>query len=283
MSALLFALGLAVAEPASWVGFGKAELGPEIKTLYEAEPNFSQRFLTISQHFIGAPYLFSPLGEATGQDNDPLFTTKQFDCLSLVEISMALASTGDIEQAMSRLVQIRYLGDTVHYTQRKHFMESQWIPHNLKLGWISDITKQVGGPHTVRVSKRMSPEIYQKRKKVTELVLPNELIPNGNFTWPVIPLDKMMEVAKNIPSGAILFVVRQDYQSIPYRISHVGIVLQKKGVTYLRHAKDQGAHKVVEMPLQAVVNRHGEFTRWPVTGFSVYMPQQAAAKKLAGN
>ena len=29
------------------------------------------------------------------------------------------------------------------YTERKHFMESQWIPDNIRAGWVRDITKEV--------------------------------------------------------------------------------------------------------------------------------------------
>src|SRR5690606_745157 len=123
--------------------------------------------------------------------------------------------------------------------------------------------------------------LYQKRKKLAELELPPEKIPNGTFTWWAIPMDKMMQVARDIPSGTLLFVVRHDYQNIPYRISHVAIVLQKKTGTYLRHAKDQGAHAVIDMPLEALIKRNGEYTRWPVTGYSLYLPQQPGKSTTA--
>jgi hypothetical protein len=276
---LLLALQILAAVP-SWVGYTPEQLTPEI-TAAQSEPVFTKRFLSISEHFVGAPYLFSPLGEATGADNDPLFTTKQFDCLSLVEISLALSSTANMDEALTRLKQLRYMGETVHYTERKHFMESQWVPENIRLGWIEDITQKVGGASTIKVSKTLNPAIYKKRSKLKELDLPDDKIPSGTFTWDVIPLDKIMDVARKIPNGTILFVVRVDYQNIPYRISHTGIVFQRGKTTYLRHAKDSGAHMVVDMPLEAVVNRHAEFVKWPVTGFSLYLPQQPPAKKVA--
>jgi Protein of unknown function (DUF1460) len=277
----VFFLGASAHAADSWIGYTPEQLAPEIKSLFDNEPSYTKRLLAISQHFLGAPYLFSPLGEATGEDNDPLFTTKQFDCLSLVEISMALASTPEIEEAMSRLKQLRYTGDRVHFSERKHFMESQWIPDNTQGGWLQDVTKQVGGGLTVRVHKQMSPAIYAKRKKLAELDLPVDHIPNGTFAWNAIPLDKVMQVADKIPTGTLLFVVRQDFATTPYRITHVGIVMQKKAGTYLRHAKDQGAHRVLDMPLEAVVKRHSEFSRWPVTGISLYFPQQPTPRKVA--
>jgi hypothetical protein len=269
----------------SWVGYTPEQIAPELAEIHKKEHSYTGRLLSISSHFLGAPYVFSPLGEENGVDQDPLFTTKAFDCLSLVEISMALASTPNVEDALKTLKQIRYFNAALvtgpNYVERKHFMESQWIPENTRLGWLKDVTKMVGGDLTVTVKKTMSPEIYKKRKKLNELDLPENRIPNGVFSWPVIPLDKMEEVAAKIPNGALIFVVREDYQTIPYRITHVGIVVQRKSGTYLRHAKDQGAHMVLDMPLAAVVKRHSEFVKWPVTGFSIYLPLQPKSEVAA--
>lgn len=258
----------------TWVGKSAQEIGLELGKIHASQPSYEKRLLEISRHFLGAPYKFSPLGEASGDDSDPMFTANEFDCLSLVEISMALAATPSIEQALVKLQQLRYLGPKVIYTDRKHFMESQWIPENTRAGWLKDVTRQVGGKLAVPVQKTLNPELYAKRKQLADLDLPPERIPNGTFQWWAIPLDKMEEIERKIPSGALLFVVRDDYRTTPYRITHVGIVIQKKGGTYLRHAKDQGAHMVLDMPLQAVVKRHAEFVKWPVTGFSLYVPQQ---------
>lgn len=282
---MLLAVLLTVAAPPSWIGYGPEQIAPDLVEIHKKEKTFVGRMLAISNHFLGAPYKFSPLGEEGGVDADPLFTTKEFDCLSLVEISMALASTPNVEDALKTLKEIRYFDAALvngpNYALRKHFMESQWIPENTRTGWLTDVTKQVGGPLTVMVKKTMSPEIYKKRKKLEELDLPPERIPNGVYQWPVIPLDKMDEVAAKIPNGSLVFVVRADYQTIPYRITHVGIVIQKKSGTYLRHAKDQGAHMVLDMPLSAVVKRHSEFVKWPVTGFSIYLPNQPKSEVAA--
>ena len=269
-------LTLVLAAAPSWVGYTPEQIAPELAEIHKKEATFNGRLLAISSRFLGAPYKFSPLGEESGVDADPLFTTREFDCLSLVEISLALAATPNVTDALKLLKDIRYFnGEAItgpNYVERKHFMESQWIPENTRIGWVKDVTKQVGGPLAIIVKKTMNPEIYKKRKKVQELDLPEHRIPNGVFQWPVIPLDKMEEVAAKIPNGSLIFVVREDYQTIPYRITHVGIIVQRKSGTYVRHAKDQGAHMVLDMPLAAVVKRHAEFVKWPVTGFSIYAP-----------
>ena len=259
-----------------WEGRDSAELRQPLAQLHAAEPDYVKRLLTISKQFLGAPYKFSPLGEGVAPDLDPLFVTNEFDCLSLVEISMALASEPDVDRALQRLNGIRYFDGHATFGDRKHLMESQWIPDNTRAGWLRDITKEVAGDVAEKVQKTVTPATWAKRKKSEDLAIPSERVPNGTFTWSVVPLDKLNEVAAKIPNGALLFIVRTDYVSIPYRISHVGIVVQKKSGTFLRHAKDQGAHMVLDMPLGDVIKRHQEFVKWPVTGASLYLPQLAA-------
>lgn len=270
----MFAAWMMVAGP-MWVGQNSAQLAEPLKELHQANPDFTRRLLAISQRFVGAPYQFSPLGEGEGVDPDPLFRTDVFDCLSLVEISMALAAEGDIERALQRLNLLRYFAGHVAFGERKHLMESQWIPDNVAAGWLTEITKKVGGELALPVQKTINSKLWAKRKQALDLELPKERVPEGVFAWHAIPLEHVNDVAASIPSGTLLFVVRQDYQSTPYRISHVGIVVQKKGGTFLRHAKDQGVHMVLDMPLADVVKRHQEFVKWPVTGVSLYAPRLA--------
>jgi hypothetical protein len=267
---LLAIVAIAALAAGEWVGLSPEALRPKLAELHKNEPDFTRRFLDISKNFEGAPYLFSPLGEGPGHppDADPLFRTDTFDCLSLVETSLALAADPDLDQALQTLQKIRYTDGHVDFAWRKHFPESQWLPQNH--AWLTDITHDIGGELAVRVQKAISPESYATRKQALDLVLPKERVPNGVFRWWVIPLADVEKVMTKIPSGTLLWVVREDFRSTPFRISHVGIVVQHKSGTYLRHAKEGGVHKVVEMPLMDVVRRHQEFTRWPAIGVSLY-------------
>lgn len=263
-------MAIAALAAGEWVGLSPEALRPKLAELHKAEPDFTKRLLQVSKNFEGAPYVFSPLGEGPGHspDPDPLFRTDVFDCLSLVETSLALAAEPDLTKAEQTLQKIRYSDGRVDFGWRKHFPESQWIPQNAP--WLTDITQDVGGALAVRVQKLITPETYATRKQALDLVIPKERVPNGTFRWWVIPLDKVEEVMARIPSGTLLWVVREDFHSTPFRISHVGIVVQHKGGTYLRHAKEGGVHKVIEMPLMDVVRRHQEFTKWPAVGVSLY-------------
>lgn len=263
-----------VVQAGPWVGLDAEALRQPLAELHAREPNYLNRLLHVSRQFLGAPYQFSPLGEAAPPDADPLFVTNTFDCLSLVEISLAMAAEPQIDRALQRLNGIRYFDGRVDFGQRKHLMESQWIPANSE--WLHDITQDVAGDLAVSVHKTITPATWAKRKQALDLNIPKERLPNGTFTWKVVPLDKVNEVAAKIPTGTLLFIVRDDYHSTPYRISHVGIVIQKKAGTFLRHAKDQGVHMVLDMPLADVVKRHQQFVKWPATGVSLYLPKLAS-------
>ena len=225
MFALVF-----IAATESWVGLSREALSPAAEATDQAEPDYGKRVAKIARHFIGAPYVFAPLGEGNKNPpgNQPTFRTDAFDCLSLVETSLALAAEPDFPQVLETLAKIRYTDSRVDFAYRKHFPESQWIPENERAGLIKDITREVGGDLAVPVEKTVTPVSYAKRKKALELDLPRDRIPNGTFRWWMIPIDKMEEVMAKIPTGALVFVVREDYFSIPFRISHVGIVAQHK-------------------------------------------------------
>ena len=269
---LFLFLAIAAVSAGEWVGLSPEALQPKLAQLYKTEPDFTRRLLQISKNFEGAPYLFSPLGEGPGHapDPDPLFRTDTFDCLSLVETSLALASGPNLDRDLQTLQKIRYTDGVVDFGWRNHFPESQWIPKNA--AWLTDITQEVGGALAVRVQKAISPESYAARKQALDLVIPKERVPNGVFRWWIIPLDHVEEVMAKIPSGTLLWIVREDFHTTPFRISHVGIVVQHKSGTYFRHAKEGGVHKVIEMPLMDVIHRHQEFTRWPAVGVSLYAP-----------
>ncbi len=260
----------------SWIGLAPEKLALQVAEVDATEPDFAKRVLKIARHFVDAPYIFSPLGEGPGHspDPDPLFRTDAIDCLSLAETSLALAAKPEMPAALQRLEQIRYTDGKVDFAWRKHFPESQWIPENERAGFIKDITREVGGSFAVPVWKTVNAKIYAKRKKSIELDLPESRVPNGTFRWWMIPIDKMEEVMSRIPSGALVFIVRDDYNTIPYRISHVGIVAQNKNGTHLIHAKDDTVHRVVEMPFADVIHRHEQFVKWPAAGFSIYLPTE---------
>ena len=56
----------------------------------KADSTLLDRLIYLSDPFVGAPYVVSPLGEGAGEDTDPRIRFDAFDCTTFVETTMAL-------------------------------------------------------------------------------------------------------------------------------------------------------------------------------------------------
>ena len=77
----------------------------------------------IGGEYVGAPYVRNPLGEGVGIDTDPVIRFDAFDCATFVETVLA---GGDKE----KLTKIRYRDGFVDFTNRNHFIETDWLENN---------------------------------------------------------------------------------------------------------------------------------------------------------
>ncbi|MFC1654520.1 N-acetylmuramoyl-L-alanine amidase-like domain-containing protein, partial [Myxococcota bacterium] len=222
--------------------------------------------------FLQVPYAASPLGEGEGNapDEDPLIRFDAADCTTFLETSMAMSRSSSLKEAREVLRKIRYTDGQVDYRQRKHFMMAQWIPQNQKAGFIKDITEQIGGVAVLWASKHLDAEVWKRRRKKDSWPeLDPADVPQGVFRVPVIPIDRAREFASRIPAGTILNVVRIDYRSMPVRITHQGLVIQRRGKRYLRHAARAGYKRVVDELLDTFLKRNQAYKKWPVAGINL--------------
>jgi hypothetical protein len=224
------------------------------------------RLRRVTEPFLGAPYVLSALGEGSGVDPDPRMRFDAFDCTTFVESAMALALADDLAQARALLDQLRYRDGKVEYLARRHFPEAEWIPELIRLGYLEDITRQVGGDAVRVEEKKLDPGVWHRAQHDGMPKLPDERIPVGTFSLDVWPLAAARAGAARIPPGTILHVVRADFRSVPVRVSHQGIVIDKDGKRYLRHAADRMYHSVVDEPLDHFFARMAQYTKWPVVG-----------------
>lgn len=231
--------------------------------------DFAERLRVVSDPFVGAPYVVSPLGEGEGPDPDPRFRYDAFDCTTFVETTVALALANDVEEARALLDFIRYRGGKPGFLERRHFPEAEWIPELAELGFLEDITRAVGGDAVVVEKKRLDPGVWERRKRPSHLELPAERIPSGEFALDVWPLDIARAEQAKIPPGTLLNLVRVDFRSVPVRVSHQGLVIEKGGKLYLRHAADRMFHSVVDEPLDHFFSRMQKYKKWPVAGVNL--------------
>jgi len=235
------------------------------------------RLLRVSERFLGTPYIHSPLGEGRGVDPDPTFRLDAVDCLTFVEQAMAM-SMATSETDVTRVLEgLRYASSPT-YEDRNHLMEAQWLPNNQRKGFVVDVTRRYGGEDTVRVQKTLTPVTWTSRSSLA-LGLPKERQPRGTYTLNMIPLDRVMTHARQVPSGTILVVLRDDLPLKATRVTHLGFVVQKGRRTWLRHARRgvDGNGRVVDEDLETFLARNAKYDKWKVSGVSLYEPRHPEA------
>ena len=226
----------------------------------------SARLVDVSEPFLDAPYVLSPLGEGAGVDPDPRLRFDAFDCTTFVETAIALALANDLPDARVVLDHLRYQQGVVDYAARRHFPEAEWIPQLTKLGLLKDITREVGGKSVTSESKKLDADVWKRARHEGLPKLADERIPSGVFALDVWPLAAAAAAADRIPAGVVLHLVRVDFPNVPVRVSHQGLVLEKDGKKFIRHAADRMHHRVVDEPLDRFFQRMKAYGKWPVTG-----------------
>jgi hypothetical protein len=265
--ALLLAQAPTAPNPGGWAALTSEQRATLLKA---AEPNarLDQRLLHVSSRFLGTPYLASPLGEGNGVDPDPTFRTDAVDCLTFVEQTLALSLARQEGEVPTLLERIRYASTPV-YEDRNHLMEAQWLPNNIRKGFLVDVTRRYGGEDTVQVRKTLNARTWTSRSS-QELKLPKERQPQGTYSLNVIPLDRVMAHARKVPSGTVMVIVRDELPLKATRITHLGFVVQKGKRTWLRHAARNAYGRVVDEDLETFLARNSKYTKWKVTGVSLF-------------
>jgi hypothetical protein len=237
----------------------------------------NQRIEIISESLLGIPYLLDPEGEAAGFDQDPLQNFSHMDCLTYVEAVLSLSMTETWDETLEVRNDLRYLENEVHYDNRKHFMFSQWIPNNIELGYIQNISSQIASTH--RFLRTFDDQLWKYWSGKKKIPLSDEAFPIGEFGLDVLSIDDALAHIDRIPSGSLLVVVRDSNKGNPVLISHIGFVIDRKtkwGTTKkMRHATILGKPKgVKEHDLRWYLNHMKDYPyRWKVRGISIFHPK----------
>lgn len=253
--------------PNGWAGLTPQQRAALIATT--AERPLAERLLGMSEKFLNTPYVVSPLGEGGGPDPDPTFRLDAVDCLTFVEQTLALSLARRDEDVARLLERIRYAQQPA-YEDRNHLMEAQWLPNNMAKGFLVDVTRRYAGADVLEVKKVLTDASWQS-KSSAELRLPPERQVKGSYTLNMIPLERVMAHARRLPSGTILVVLRDDLPFKATRVTHLGFVVQKGRRTYLRHAARN--RWVLDEDLETFVARNARYTKWKVTGVSLFEPR----------
>lgn len=267
---LVVLLAASPGAPRCFASMSEDQIDAFLRELEASGMPLRQRVLEVSARFVGVPYRLSPLGEAKGIDPDPLIRFDAVDCTTLLEQTMALARASNLEEAHEVLKAIRYQNGVVDYGARKHFMMAQWIPMNQRDGFLEDVTAEVDAEAVRWVAKRLDQRVWSRRRRKKRYPqLTAEQIPEGNYRLPIIPLDRARGLVDRIPAGCVINVVREDYRTIPVRVSHQGLVVVRRGRRFLRHAARAGYGRVVDELLDTFLRRNQAYRKWPVVGINL--------------
>jgi hypothetical protein len=258
----------------------------ELRRIHMQAASLPQRVEAVSALFLGAPYKLGPLGEGPGGafDRDPLIRFDAFDCTTFIETVMALALESDLDAATRTLQAIRYKDGQIGYATRNHFIEADWVPNNVRAGYLRDITSNVAGPSAAQVHKTISKKRWYRRKTSASLKggfskderrhLLSKLrnlgarMPDARASLTVLPLKDLRRALAKIPSGTIASLVHADRRTRDTLVSHQVILIKKSDGWYVRHAS---YGKAVEDDPIGILGSYRDL-RWRLIGLNLVVP-----------
>ena len=209
--------------------------------------NLAAKTIAVAKSFLGAPYVHGTL-EAGGQEQ-LIVNLRDLDCWTFVENSLALAKTqmegGDFTAFKERLQLLRYWGGHLtNYGSRIHYF-SGWILQAEKLGFLSDLTRDMGGiPYTKRIGYISArPAKYPKiqDRETLRAIRGAEARINAH-AWFYIPKNRVKSMEHLLKEGDIILLttVKQDLD-----VAHQGFAVKRNGRIHLLHASSLGKRVLI--------------------------------------
>ena len=109
----------------------------------------ADRIARVSYCFLNKPYVAGCLGEGPdGQfDQNPLYRTDQFDCVTFINTVLALVLSKNRNEFHHNLLRINYYDAELKYEKRFHFMSADWNVQNVRQGLVTDVTIDIHDTH----------------------------------------------------------------------------------------------------------------------------------------
>ncbi len=244
------------------------------------QTTIADRIAIISAYFLGDPYLGGALGEGKSApfDQEPLYRTDAFDCLTYVSTVLALAESNNLADFQENLLKIQYRNANPIFIDRLHFTSIDWNQENAKNGFIRDITgnfKDASGKSVAKIANALinKPNWYKKmtdnnlsliealseeqeKERVAELQHLSRNVSVEKSVLLYLPLtalfDKQGQAAmflfNQIPSSAIIEIVRPNWDlenaiGTHINVSHLGFAIRKSnGDLVFREASSVDKH-----------------------------------------
>ena len=199
------------------------------------DPGVQVEYLSAS--FLEVPYRANTLAGGPEQSEALVAQLDAVDCFTLLDYVEAMRRSATAAQFRQQLITVRYHNEIISWQTRKHFF-TDWLDAGEQI--VEEVTAAVGGEVVRRIAKSLN------RRKSGETVLQGVPVRDREIRY--IPNESL--------SAAILSRLKiGDYIGIyshqPWLdVSHVGILVRRNGIEYLRHASSRPEiRQVVDSPL----------------------------------
>ncbi len=238
-----------------------------------------------SHSFLGCPYQGGACGEGDcGEfDQNPLYRTDVFDCVTYINTVLALTMASGWENFQQHILRVNYYKSNPSYLTRFHFMSSDWNVQNALNKIVEDITYTIVDGDQQAINEEATCLIEKPRwlsyrsledikllenideaeatKRLDELHQQAAFYHDIETITPYVPLQALfdgeqqpnMALFDQIPHGSILEIVRPDWPlreqiGTNLNVSHVGFVIKnKQGLQYRQASTIE--NKVIDVPL----------------------------------
>lgn len=204
-----------------------------ILTHLDAETGFGERIARISEHFLGRPYVEGSLGGGPDLPEELRVSLQAFDCVTYIEVMLALARTRTTGEFVDAIRRIRYKNGKVDWFHRNHYMVD-WAQNNEELGLIANLT---AGPLTA--------------DKTCTLDLIAGL-PAKTTTFRYFPNPSFDAIVERVETGDLIFFVST---KTTLDVFHTGLLVKREGNPLLRHAT-RTANAVIEQDLSEFISKN---------------------------
>ncbi|MBK9336149.1 MAG: DUF1460 domain-containing protein [Lewinellaceae bacterium] len=213
-----------------------------------AEERLAGRTLAVAKSFLGTPYLSGTL--ETGAEEQLTVNLRMLDCWTFMEVSLASAlaagaPTPSFDTLKFYIQQLRYWGGTVDgYASRIHYF-SGWLLQAEKLGYLRDITRDLGGTPYQRNIGYMTahPEKYPQLKDPATFRQLQQVEKRLNqHTWYFIPQNRIEQIESQLQDGDLIALTSGKSK---LDIAHQGFAIRQNGRMHLLHASSLGKRVLI--------------------------------------
>ncbi len=234
----------------------------------------TERINYYSGLFLGMPYSWTATGDGPYAlyENYPLVSFDSTNCMVYCEHVLAMAISDNWVHFFNNLQQIRYKDGIIGMQTRNHYTMADWLPEN---SWIlEDLSREVGGKFTKKMSRTISHEKFFKGKGVSDL---RRIKPDRSITIDYVPMDALDKVKKNTKDGDIVSLLIANKDDI--FSAHMLMIVELNGKKYFREASNS-INSTFETPYDEWVRQTKPKKRYAGMAFMRIKPELNQAGKI---